>query len=75
MKMQPMDTTRSNFLERISEQLRTEITALENKLAKFEKCHLPQMLTKDNFEIASNDRCKERVALFAGEKLIKGFGE
>ena len=44
-------------------------------MAKFEKCALPQTLTKDNFEIASNDRCDERVALFAGEKLIAGFGE
>jgi len=75
MKQGTQDTIRESFLERINEQLRVEVKNLETKLTKFEKCALPQTLTKDNFEIASNDRCQEQVALQAGEYLIKAFAE
>ena len=34
---------------------------------------LPHQMTRDDLEIASNDRFTERVALIAGEYLIEAF--
>ena len=65
---------RESFLERMVVQLRSELEIYESKLLKYEKCALPLNLTRDCFEIASNDRCLENVALLVGEYLIEAFG-
>ena len=48
---------------------------LSDRIERYEKCELPQELTRSNFDIALIENTAESVALFAGDMLITGFAQ
>ena len=43
-------------MERVVDKLQMELESLDEKMKNYSKCKLPQQMSRDDLEIASNDR-------------------